>query len=51
MTRQVLRYVSGRWTLAEKSESVLNASEKKMLRRILVPLKGSCGMAVDIAMC
>jgi hypothetical protein len=37
--RQVLWYASESWTLDKKSESALDASERKVLRRILIPMK------------
>jgi hypothetical protein len=37
--KPVLRYTSESWTLAKKSESALDAFERKVLRRILGQMK------------
>jgi hypothetical protein len=39
LIRPVLWYASESWTLAKKSELALNAFERKVLRRILGPVK------------
>jgi hypothetical protein len=37
--RPLLWYASGSWTLTKKSESALDASERKVPRRIMGPMK------------
>jgi hypothetical protein len=39
VVRQMLWYASESWTLNRKPESALDVSERKVLRRILVPMK------------
>jgi hypothetical protein len=40
--RPVLRHARESWTFAKKSESALYALERKVLRRIIGPMKENC---------